>query len=101
MGFSGVWVIWSLLGAPGEKKRENQMYLQDYLAKFSKSLQNFAKNQRFSQKSTLFFAKIRKFHKNLRFFANFATFSKNQLDSFEEVENCCKMRTWLQHFGSI
>ena len=30
MGFSGLWVVWSLLGAPGEKKRENQMYLQDY-----------------------------------------------------------------------
>ena len=27
MGFSGLWVVWSLLGAPGEKKRENQMYL--------------------------------------------------------------------------
>ena len=27
-GFSGPYVVWSLLGAPGEKKRENQMYLQ-------------------------------------------------------------------------
>ena len=27
--FSGPWVVWSLLGAPGEKKRQNQMYLQD------------------------------------------------------------------------
>ena len=27
-GFSGPFVVWSLLGAPGEKKRENQMYLQ-------------------------------------------------------------------------
>ena len=22
MGFSGVWVVWSLLGAPGEKKKK-------------------------------------------------------------------------------
>ena len=28
-GFSGLWVVWSLLGAAGEKKRENQMFLQD------------------------------------------------------------------------
>ena len=39
MGFSGVWVVWSLLGAPGEKKRENQMYLQNYLDDFLKKLQ--------------------------------------------------------------
>ena len=32
MGFSGVWVVWSLLGAPGEKKRENQMFLQSPLS---------------------------------------------------------------------
>ena len=25
--FSGPWVVWSLFGAPGEKKRENQMFL--------------------------------------------------------------------------
>jgi hypothetical protein len=60
MGFSGVWVVWSLLGAPGEKKRENQMYLlvQNYLAKFSKEMQTKKKkkikNQRFSQKSALY-----------------------------------------------
>ena len=32
--FSGPWVVWSLFGAPGEKKRQNQMFLQDlhYLA---------------------------------------------------------------------
>ena len=28
-GFSGPYVVWSLLGAAGEKKRENQMFLQD------------------------------------------------------------------------
>ena len=27
--FSGPWVVWSLFGAPGEKKRQNQMFLQD------------------------------------------------------------------------
>ena len=31
-GFSGPFVVWSLLGAPGEKKRENQMYLQSTLS---------------------------------------------------------------------
>ena len=31
-GFSGPYVVWSLLGAPGEKKRENQMYLQSRLS---------------------------------------------------------------------
>ena len=39
--------------------------LQNYLAKFSKILQNFEKNQRFSEKSAFFFAKIRKFRKFL------------------------------------
>ena len=32
MEFSGLWVVWSLLGAHGEKKRENQMYLQSPLS---------------------------------------------------------------------
>ena len=31
MRFSDPWVVWSLLGAAGEKKRENQMYLQDLI----------------------------------------------------------------------
>ena len=30
--FSGPYVVWSLLGAPGEKKRENQMFLQSPLS---------------------------------------------------------------------
>ena len=42
MGFSGVWVVWSLLGAPGEKKRENQMYLQDLHSSRDLNLQFFA-----------------------------------------------------------
>ena len=79
--------------------------LQNCLAKFSKSLQKFAKNQRFSQKSALFFAKIRKFRKNFAkfcdFLQNFATFSKNQLDSFVDLENPEKLRIWLQNFVSI
>ena len=48
--------------------------LQNYLAKFSKILQNFAKNQRFSQKSTLFLRKSGKFAKFCIFFHNFARF---------------------------
>ena len=84
MGFSGVWVVWSLLGAPGEKKRENQMYLQNYLAKFSKILQNFARNQRFSQKSVFFFffAKFRKFRKKK--LQNLAIFYKI-LQQFQKI----------------
>ena len=31
-GFSGPCVVWSRLGAAGEKKRENQMFLQDLCA---------------------------------------------------------------------
>ena len=65
-------------------------------------MQNFARNQRFSQKSALLFAKIRKFHKNFANFCEFlqifTTFSKNQLDSFVDFElneNCCKMRAYL------
>ena len=42
MGFSGLWVVWSPLGAPGEKKRENQMYLQDLHPSRDPNLQNFA-----------------------------------------------------------
>ena len=37
--------------------------LQNYLGKFSKILQNFAKNQRFSQKSALFLQKSENFAK--------------------------------------
>ena len=68
-------------------------------------MQIFAKNQGFSQKSALFFAKIRKFHIFLQNFCdllqNFATFSKNQLDSFVDLEKTEKMRIWLQNFVSI
>ena len=32
---------------------------------------------------------------------NFATFSKNQLDSFVDLEKTEKMRSWLQNFVSI
>ena len=32
---------------------------------------------------------------------NFATFSKNQLDSFVDLEKPEKMRIWLQNFVSI
>ena len=48
-GWSG---LWSLLGAPGEKKRENQMYLQDS--------HTFAplRSQNFRKKSPDFFAKM-------------------------------------------
>ncbi len=38
---------------------------------------------------------------NLRFFPKFATFSKNQLDSFVDLEKPEKMRIWLQNFASI
>ena len=27
--FSALWVVWGLLGGTGEKKRDNQMFLQD------------------------------------------------------------------------
>ena len=45
--------------------------LQNYLAKFSRILQNFAKNQRFSQKSALFLQKSGNFAKILQIFAIF------------------------------
>ena len=35
------------------------------------------------------------------FLQNFATFSKNQLDSFVDLEKPEKMRIWLQNFVSI
>ena len=72
MGFSGLWVVWSLLGAPGEKKRENQMYLQDFHTfaplQFAKSVLNivqiFAKsadfivNFHYFWSKSMFFASI-------------------------------------------
>ena len=67
--------------------------------------QNFEKNQRFLQKSAFFFCKNPEishfFLKFLRFLQNFATFSKNQLDSFVDLEKPEKMRIWLQNFVSI
>ena len=72
--------------------------LQNYLSKSSKILQKFVKNQRFSQKSALFCKNpeiSQKFCKILRFLAifckKFATFSKNQLDSFVDLEKPEKM----------
>ena len=63
----------------------------------------FSQNQRFSQKSTLFLQKSGNFAKILLFLflQNFATFSKNQLDSFVDLEKPEKMRIWLQNFVSI
>ena len=46
MGFSGLWVVWSPLGAPGEKKRENQMYLQAFAPLRSRILSDFGKKDR-------------------------------------------------------
>ena len=66
-----------------------------------KILPKFAKNQRFSQKSALF-AKIRSFRNFLKILcANFAIFSKNQVESFVDFEKCCKMCIWLPDFVSI
>ena len=56
-------------------------------------------------KINTFSAKIRKFRKSFAkfcdFLPNFATFSKNQLDSFVDLEKPEKMRIWLQNFVSI
>ena len=40
--FPGPWVVSSLLGAPGEKKRENQMFLQSPLSGEKKSARTFS-----------------------------------------------------------
>ena len=48
--FPGLWVVWGLLGGAGEKKRENQMFLQYYLAEFSKNLQKSEKKAIFAKK---------------------------------------------------
>ena len=54
-------------------------------------MQNFAKNRK----------KIKKIVNFCEFLQNFATFSKNQLDSFVDLEKPEKMRIWLQNFVSI
>ena len=62
--------------------------LQNYLPEFSKTLKNFAKNQRFSQKSASFLQKFGISFKIAKFcdvLQNFAT-KKNQLDSFVDLE---------------
>ena len=40
-GFSGAFVVWGLLGAAGEKKRENQMFLQSPLSGEKKGASTF------------------------------------------------------------
>jgi len=64
-------------------------------------LQNFEKNQRFSQKSASFLEISQKIANFCDFLQNFATFSKNQLDSFVDLEKPEKMRIWSQNFVSI
>ena len=49
--FPGPWVVSSLLGAPGEKKRENQMYLQDLHSFAPLKIQEFNKFPFFSRVS--------------------------------------------------
>ena len=64
-------------------------------------LQQFSKSTKLS---SLFFSnlqKIAKFRKICDFLQNFATFSKNQLDSFVDLEKSEKMRIWSQNFVSI
>ena len=48
--FPGLWVVWGLLGGAGEKKKENQMFLQNELAefpKFDKKIQKKIENSEF------------------------------------------------------
>ena len=61
------------------------------ISDFRKNQHFFCKNPEISQNFCNF----------LRFFAKFATFSKNQLDSFVDLEKPEKMRIWLQNFVSI
>ena len=78
--------------------------LQNHLAKLSKDLQTFAKDQRFSQNQRFFLQEsgnFPNFCKYLRFFGKSATFSKNQLDNFVDLEKPEKMRIWLPNFVSI
>ena len=49
----------------------------------------------------IFSKKVPKFAKFCDFLQTFATFSKNQLDSFVDLEKPEKMRIWLQNFVSI
>ena len=62
--FSGPWVVWSLFGAPGEKKIQNQMFLQD--------LHSFAPLR--SQVLQIF---RNFFRENFRIFADFCTILLN------------------------
>ena len=72
---------------------------------------NFQKIAKFCKKSAIFakissfFAIIRKILKKFAKFCDFlqifATFSKNHLDSFVDLEKPEKMRIWLQNFVSI
>ena len=77
----------------------------DLSTKLYKNLKIFEKISDFRKNQHFFFAKIRKFRKNFAIFCdflqNFATFSKNQLDSFVDLEKPEKMRIWLQNFVSI
>ena len=94
MGFSGLWVVWSLLGAPGKKKRENQMYLQNDLAEISRHLQNFAEICKILQ----IFEKISKISQNPEISPTFCKISQNfaifckilqiQLEHFVDLEKC-------------
>ena len=92
-GFSGPFVVWSLLGAPGEKKRENQMYLQDS--------HSFAPlhTQLFVNFSFLF---LQFFNQISSFFANFESISR----VFEQIlmkicRNFTGLKNASQNFGEI
>ena len=79
MGFLGLWVVWSLLGGPGEKKRENQMYLQHVRIFAPFQAQNFNKNQ---------FKKFRYFLQFLQIFRQIIIFQPDfheNLPEFREI----------------
>ena len=87
--------------------------LQNYLAKFSRILQNFAKNQWFSQKSAVFLQKSGDFAKNLQNFCQISGFLQKKMlifaktadffQNFENFENlarkfCRSRKTWKNEY---
>ena len=92
-GFSGPYVVGGLLGAAGEKKRENQMFLQD--------LPSFAPlhTQIFVNFSFVF---LQFFPPNFIIFANFESISR----VFEQIlmkicRNFTGLKNASQNFGEI
>ena len=89
MGFSGLWVVWSLLGAPGEKKKEKTKCIYKICIPLHRSE---SKNSRkFRQHFAFFWLKFSKISIRISVFhTDFHEISSEFHENFTEFQQISK-----------